>query len=210
MDYFSRPEVSNSDLTRLKEMLYPTDEIRDPTEAYRFGSLVDAMITEPETVNFLNRTHGDEQFTEDEFERARQMKRAFMNDIVCNNILDMSECQKVMVKPYHEFDYDIPFPLPVRCKWDLWMPNIGWGADIKSTTAKTHKEFEEAVRFFDYDRQRYFYMEIAGSRQDMIIGISKENFEVFKVPVKWGDPLWESGREKCLELAFKMFLMFHQ
>jgi len=122
----------------------------------------------------------------------------------------MSECQKVMIKESHEFDYDIPFSLPVRCKWDLFMNNVGWGADIKSTTATSHSQFLEAVRFFDYDRQRFWYMEIAGSRQDMIIGISKENFEVFKIPIERGDDIWKSGREKCLELAFKYYLMFYQ
>ena len=68
---------------------------------------------------------------------ANNVASAFMNDAVCRNLLDMSDCQVVMVKESLTFDYDIPFSLPVRCKWDLWMHSMDWGADIKSTTATT-------------------------------------------------------------------------
>lgn len=88
------------------------------------------------------------------------------------------------------------------------MPSMNWGGDIKSTSATTQAQFESAVRQFDYDRQRFFYMNIAGSDKDVLIGISKENFRVFKVFIKRGDELWESGRQKCMELAFKYWTMF--
>ena len=52
---------------------------------------------------------------------------------------------------------------------------MGWGGDIKSTSATTQEQFESAVRQFDYDRQRFFYMNIAGSEKDVLIGISKEH-----------------------------------
>jgi hypothetical protein len=109
-----------------------------------------------------------------------------------------------------KFDYDVPFSLPVRCKWDFWMPSVQYGADLKSTVANNQKQFEEASRYFDYDRQRYFYMMIGAARQDILIGISKENFQVFKIPIRHGDDFWKSGKEKALELAFKYYLMLHQ
>ena len=136
------------------------------------------------------------------------MKKAFMRDEFASRILPLSDTQKVMINPCQKFDYDIPFTLPVRCKWDLWMPSMGWGGDIKSTSATTQEQFESAVRQFDYDRQRFFYMNIAGSDKDVLIGISKENFRIFKVFIKRGDELWESGRHKCMELAFKYWTMF--
>ncbi len=88
------------------------------------------------------------------------------------------------------------------------METYGWGGDIKSTTATTQKQFEDAVRYFDYDRQRFFYMNMAGSNQDILIGISKVNFKVFKVPIQRGSELWNSGRDKTMELAFKYWMMF--
>ena len=45
--YYDRSEVSNSDLSKLKQDLYGTFE-RDPTESFKFGNLIDHMITEPQ------------------------------------------------------------------------------------------------------------------------------------------------------------------
>ena len=45
--YYDRPEVSNSDLTELKDILQPHAPYGDREEAFRFGSLVDAIVTEP-------------------------------------------------------------------------------------------------------------------------------------------------------------------
>jgi hypothetical protein len=36
-------------------------------------------------------------------------------------------------------------------------------------------------------------MDIAGSDQDVLIGVSKVNYKVFKVPIRRGDELFNSG-----------------
>ena len=51
-------------------------------------------------------------------------------------------------------------------------------------------------------------MDIAGSNQDILIGISKVNNKVFKLPIKRGDDFYNSGKEKYLELAFKWWYLF--
>lgn len=75
-----------------------------------------------------------------------------------------------------------------------------WG-DLKSTFASTQKQFDEAIDFFDWDRSRAWYMDIAGSRQDFIYGISKKNQKVFKAFIKRGDTIYQKGKEKYEELA---------
>ena len=45
--YYQRSEVSNSDLTALKELLHPRPMFGDREAAFRFGSIVDAIITGP-------------------------------------------------------------------------------------------------------------------------------------------------------------------
>lgn len=200
--YYSRPEVSNSDLSALKKLLYGGTEF-DPTEAYKFGTLIDCMLTEPDKVNFFNYTCADEQYTPEQFEQARQMKRAFFKDDLARRMLEQASTQAVMFRDMEiEFE-DFRFSLPVRCKWDLWMKLLNWGGDIKSTTATSQKQFEAAARHFDYDRQRAFYMDIAGSNQDILIAISKVNFQVFKIPIKRGDEFFRSGQDKYRELAFQ-------
>lgn len=200
--YYSRSEVSNSDLSALKKLLYGGTEF-DPTEAYKFGTLIDCMLTEPDKVNFFNYTCNGEQYTPEQFEQARQMKRAFFKDDLARRMLEQASTQEIMIRQMQiEFE-GFQFSLPVRCKWDIWMPHLNWGGDIKSTTATSQKQFEDAARHFDYDRQRAFYMDIACSNQDILIAISKVNFKVFKIPIKRGDQFFQSGQDKYRELAFQ-------
>ena len=44
-EYYQRSEVSNSDLTELKNLLHPHMQFGDKEAAFRFGSIVDAIIT---------------------------------------------------------------------------------------------------------------------------------------------------------------------
>jgi hypothetical protein len=207
--YFGRNEVSNSDLSWLKD--YWSDNKMDEVskeKAYKFGTLIDAVITEPFKVDYFKFQVDGVQYSEEDFEKAIQMKKAFMKDPLAQNLLKQSDTQKVMITN-RTFTYDeVEFSLDTRCKWDLWMDGLGWGGDLKSTTATTQKQFEEAVRYFDYDRQRAWYMDIAGSNQDVLIGVSKENFKVFKVPIRRGDELYNSGLNKYNQLAFKWWALF--
>jgi len=201
--YFSRPEVSNSDLSSLKEYLYPREDKSDPTEAYKFGTLIDMMITENHKVNYFNLTCDGEQYTAEQFEQAKQMKKAFMKDPMCKQILDKSDFQKVMAEELHIKHLGFPFSLQARCKWDLYMPLLGWGGDIKSTAATTQKQCEDAARFFDYPRSRAWYMDIAGSEKDILLFISKVNFKIFKISIRRGDDFYSEGKKQYQELAFK-------
>jgi hypothetical protein len=207
--YYFRSEISNSDLSWLQKYWQPEDVICDLEKAYRFGTLIDCMITEQHKINYFKLTCGGYQYLKDEFERAEEMKKSFYRDQLCASMMKLVETQKIMSIPSQLIQFEgLSFTLPVRCKWDLWFSRTLWGADIKSTACTTQKQFEEACRYFDYDRQRAWYMDIAGSDQDMLIGISKINFKIFKVPIKRGDDFFESGRQKYQELAFKWWYLF--
>ena len=205
--YYSRKEVSNSDLSALKQQLYPR-EMPDPTNAYRFGNLIDAMITEPNRIDFFKRTLNDIQFTVEEFAKAERMRRAFYDDDFCRTLAEQASGQEIMAK-HRDFNYNgYDFELDTRCKWDLWRSDWGWGGDIKSTAATTQSQFMAAVAHFDYDRQRAWYMDIAGSNRDVLIGISKVNFKVFKIMINRQSELYRQGFEKYNELAFKWHLIY--
>lgn len=202
--YYGRPEVSNSDLTKLKKELMGIQEWIDVEKAYKFGRLIDAIITEPKSVNKLMLLCQGEKYSKEDFEIAERMHKSFLADELCAGLLKQSDTQKIMIEQDKIFTYEnMEFRLSVRCKWDLWMGFAKWGSDIKSTTATTQKQFEEAARHFDYDRQRSWYMDIAGSPRDMLIGISKINFKVFKIPIQRGDAFYTSGRNKYESLAFQ-------
>lgn len=204
--YYIRPEVSNSDLTSLldKERLY------DLAPVYRFGNLVDAMITDMGRVNHLTRQVDGEQFTQKEWSLAYDMLNAFRNDEYCRSIIEMSEGQKVFSHDAFPIHYHgMVFTLPMRCKTDLYVGRMQLINDIKSTACTSQRQFEESIGFFDYDRQGALYLDLSGTERFMFIGISKTKpHRIYKVALRRGDDMYLSGRSKYSELAFKWFTLF--
>lgn len=87
---------------------------------------------------------------------------------------------------------------------------MGFGGDLKTTFASSQKQFNEAIDFFDWDRSRAWYMDIAGSKQDFIVAISKKNQQIFKATIKKDDTLYKRGKEKYEELAFKWWMLISE
>ncbi len=206
--YFERTEVSNSDLSWLKQITMNYQDLQDYTNAYRLGSLVDGMLTEPHKLNYFRFTLDNEQYTREEFAMCEKMKNAARADEFFMMLLKQSTGQVVKSADV-KFNYGgFEFTLPMRCKYDGWIDPLSWGWDLKSTNCTSQKQFEEAVRHFDYDRSRVVYMKISGAKKDMIMGISKINYKIFKVPVSVGCELWKSGEEKLNDLGFKYWTLF--
>lgn len=210
--YYNRIEVSNSDLTELKNMLHPRMQYGDKEAAFRFGTLVDAVITEPERVNYYTRVVDDVQYTEEEFGLAREMHKSLRiesrRDPFLEAVLKRAETQIFMVNKHQSFEYGgFPFTLDTRCKWDWFLSEAGFGGDLKTTFASSQKQFDEAVDFFDWDRSRAWYMDIARSNKDFIYAISKKNCLVFKKYINRGDAVYNRGREKYEELAFQYWCL---
>lgn len=210
--YYQRSEVSNSDLTELKNILHPRMQFGDKEAAFRFGSLVDAIITEPARVDYYHLTVDDEQYTEDEFRHAQEMLNSLRHearkDEFLFRVLGYADTQRFMVNKAQQFTYcDFPFALDTRCKWDWWLPMFNFGGDLKTTFAESQKQFDEAVDFFDWDRSRAWYMDIAGSERDFIYAISKKNGKVFKKFITRDDEVYKRGREKYEELAFQYWCL---
>jgi hypothetical protein len=210
--YYERSEVSNSDLTELKNLLHPRPQMGDKLAAFRFGSLVDAIITEPARVNYYQLTVDDVQYTEDEFRHAKEMMRSLRaearNDMFLARVLEEASTQTVMVNKGQPFEYGgFGFSLDTRCKWDWFLNRFGFGGDLKTTSASTQSEFNDSVDFFDWDRSRAWYMDIAQSDRDFIYAISKRNCNVFKLFINRGDAIYNRGREKYEELAFQYWCL---
>ena len=204
--YYNRSEVSNSDLTALRDLLHPRMQFGDREAAFRFGTLVDAIITEPSRVNYYLHTVDDVVYTEDEFRHAAEMHKALKmearRDLFLAKVLEAADTQRVSIRHDQEFEYgQFAFTLNTRCKWDWWIPNA-FGGDLKTTSASSQEEFEESIDFFDWDRSRAWYMDIERTDKDFIYAISKKNNLVFKKFIYRGDEIYKKGREKYEELAF--------
>lgn len=204
--YYLRPEVSNSDLTSLmdKERLYDLEQV------YRFGNLVDAMITDTERVNHLSKQVDGVQFTGGEWQLAYDMLQAFRKDDFCMSILRMSEGQRVFHNQEFTIEHEgLIFRLPMRCKTDLYVGSMNLINDIKSTACTSQKQFEDSISYFDYDRQGSLYLDLSGADKFMFIGISKAKpHKIFKMAIRRGDDMYKIGKRKYEELAFKWYCLF--
>ena len=206
--YYLRTEVSNSDLTELKNYLYPRTQYGDKEKAFKFGTLVDALITENERVHYSKRMVDDVTYSREDFELGLAMREALRKearkDEFLRAVLSNSDTQKFMVNKSQRFLYgNFEYTLDTRCKWDWWLPSFGFGGDLKTTFAESQNQFNEAIDFFDWDRSRAWYMDIAGSQQDFIYAISKKNLKIFKAIIRRDDDTYKRGKEKYDDLAFK-------
>lgn len=206
--YYLHTEVSNSDLTELKNYLYPRTQYGDKEKAFKFGTLVDALITENERVHYSKRMVDDVTYSREDFELGLAMREALRKearkDEFLRAVLSNSDTQKFMVNKSQRFLYgNFEYTLDTRCKWDWWLPSFGFGGDLKTTFAESQNQFNEAIDFFDWDRSRAWYMDIAGSQQDFIYAISKKNLKIFKAFIRRDDDTYKRGKEKYDDLAFK-------
>jgi hypothetical protein len=211
INYRAFPAVSNSDLGWLEEYWMPGEQVVDLRKAYANGTLIDAMITEPHKVDFFKRTVAGEdyRYSADEFETAKEMKRVFNKDAFCSAFAKSCKFQHITFKPDFQINYGgLKFMLPAKCKWDLFRCDIDLSGDIKSTACTTQKQCEEALRYFNYDRSRAWYMDLELRTNDILIFISKVNFKIFKIPIKRDSQIYKDGKEKYQDLAFRWWYLF--
>lgn len=212
--YFLRSEVSNSDLTSLKMEMNPQLRIDDAVRnhAFAFGTLVDALVTEPDRVNYAECSVDGVLYEADDWERGLDCRDALLREAASNpflaHVLRHASNQCSMHNRAQHFAYGgFPFALDTRCKWDWWLSHANFGGDLKTTAASSQQEFENAVEFFDWDRSRAWYMDIAHSDRDFIFAVSKKNFKVFSKFICRGDEVYLRGRQKYEELAFNWWLL---
>lgn len=210
-NYRQFPAVSNSDLGWLQEYWMNKQQIVDLRSAYANGTLIDAMITEPHKVNYFTyRVSGEDYlYTREEFERAKEMKKAFYKDPFCSSFIKQCKFQHISYNPVFPITFEgFNFTLPAKCKWDLFRTDIDLSGDIKSTVATTQKQCEEAFRYFNYDRSRAWYMDLEKRSNDIVIFISKVNYKVFKIPIKRNSEIYNDGLKKYQEISFKHYYLF--
>lgn len=216
--YYARSEVSNSDLTSLKLQLYPQLDFvkpKDKKKAFHLGTLVDGLVTEPKNCNHFRYTVGDEQYTKEEWawgkRQLEKLRKESKKDPFLAYVLANADGQKWFATESQHFDVGCySFDMPTRCKFDWWLGNFG--GDLKTTVATTYDQFINCIDYFEWDRSRAWYMDLTNSinplwgNQDFIYAVSKTANKVFFKKIIRGDELYQRGREKYLELAFKMYL----
>lgn len=209
MNYYSLAEVSNSDLSALKKKIFGLGESeRDLTKAYAFGSLVDAMLTEPKRCNYVASTLLDENYNLvvydfETWDHAKRLVDVCMRDALVSKLVKNMIGQYVFRRTLN-FNYDVDqYHIKARCKFDGYNKMFSVGVDYKTTSCTTRKQFIDTIEHFDYDRQAAWYMDLARIDFHWIIGISKKTGEVYKYAIQRGYDAHRSGVEKYQYLAYK-------
>lgn len=213
-NYFSFPAVNNSGLTDLQLELSTNDVVRAYNDAFRMGTLLDAMCLWPGRVDYLNRKVIDApyNYTPKEFDHYRRMRDAFFGDSFVKEILPISELQKPFFNIETPFFYNgVSFILACKNLYDGYMPSLKYGWDLKKTKATNHEEFIQSVKYFSYNRQGVFYCNNSQSdTKHVIIGVSEVNLKVFHVLMDAQNDhneLWKEGREEMNYLAFRHYML---
>lgn len=210
-NYFSHPFCSNSALSKLGRTIgmFPDLDI-DTFNAYRLGSLFDAVVTEPQKLDLIQYRifETDYTFTAQEYENSRLMHRSLQNEKMYQEFMKCKpELQKEIYQPSFPFEFEgFSFMLDVKAKLDFFVPGIV--SDLKSTFATTKKQFESAFLQFSYPRQMVLYCRLTGAKKAIVFGVSKVNRKVFVIVMQEGDHLWRIGEKELNHMAFKYYMSY--
>lgn len=207
--------ASNSALSQLgKELgLLPsyetTPEARE--ENFRIGTLFDILETEPHRINRIFNTivDTDYSFTDEELGLWERKQKLLYSQKWYREILNLKP--DFQTEFYHNNYFLEPeSPIRMKGKLDLLLSNPlnkskGMVIDLKTTKAKSQKEFENTCNMFGYFRQMIYYMVGVGVRKSLIIGVSKETNQIYKVYFDANHKDFKENFNMCKLLVRKWF-----
>jgi len=195
-EYFKLPYANNSGIKEAFKIMSGKDVPYDvENRSYTFGSALDAILTDPNTMD----TTG---LTDDEVKLLYPMCRSIERNSTYNALFRGNHSQRVWVDTTMPISFEgINTTIPGKCKYDWWYPRQDFGGDLKSTLTKTEEAFRKAAMWFEYHVQAAWYMDVTQTDRFVIIAVSKLNFEVFTMSFKRGDALYEQGKAKYQQYA---------
>lgn len=222
MDYFDLPHMSNSDLSELDRQINARELPANIQQLFSFGHLTDALTGDQE--NNLNYESGIlkvgneiHTFNEEQMNRAILMKAAYEADPLLQKAFYGAKDQYWFVRERFRIEHEgFEFFLRAKCKCDKYRKDTRLIGEIKSTAAKSQKEFEAQAEHLDYDRAGALYMDLGKVDRYLLVGLSKHKnkhtklHEVYIIVVQRGDPFYERGKKKYQELAYKYHLLIQQ
>ena len=182
--YFKAPQVSNSDLKRLLDLISgnASEQVDDGLqEIFDFGHLVENCILARHLVDF---NHKD-------IEKAERMAATFRKDKLCSDLLGMPD-----FRSQHEWYRSSIHGLPARCMCDGDSKRLSLIFELKGLNIDSEAGFKRAVDKFHYDQGLAWYLDVTGYRRTLIVGVSKKKDILFKQLVDRSHPWYISGEIK--------------
>jgi hypothetical protein len=172
--YYQKKMLSYSFLKHVDAIRYPKPQYGDKQRNFALGRAFEDMLTDCLDVSlFPNLETSDFIALQKMCEYAKQ--DAWISDYLTNYQTQVE--REGVVKGYK-----------VKGKLDFLNTEVGIGADLKSTSAKTLNGFLKACYDFGYYTQGYIYQQIEPEIKDYIIsGVCKSYPAVYSVPMTPAD-----------------------
>lgn len=179
-----RVRISNSMLGEMKRLtLNEPDIMRFLKKYFNFGSLVDALITEPEKINtekmvFDNTTrYGSEilPIKPEDLELAYRMQQALEQDEFGQYLTQYAKKLPFENDNFRVFSGDRVYSIDTSGELDLAAPAFKIAGDIKVTACRTQEEFVKKVIELNYPQQGSWYMDNKDIDQFVFCGLSKKS-----------------------------------
>lgn len=177
--YYHVKRISNSDLHIAKHLIMGTP-LRGSRNAFHFGTALHQQLLEPHLFEEGILSQKDEKVLQRCLYRIRQSKE-------CMSLLEGSKEQEVYWQDFYT-------GVECKSKLDIYKPN--YVVDLKTTSARSEKEFRECILRYEYDRQMAFYADSVQAREITLIGISKTRDRLFIIHTDQRSELINIGRAK--------------
>lgn len=199
MTYFSRPEISISDIKSfLKRAQGGTPEPENLQKIFELGSLNHAVIFEPTAAK-----HRPETITDEEWKTAILMKERFYRDELCRMLVMRPDFQREEAI-FKEIEVG-GMRYNARIKCDGISKGIKTILEYKGLSVTTEKAFLEAIDNLNYDMAACQYLLVSECEMILIVGISKiKPSLMFKKIIKRYDEAYNWGEHKLIE-ALKLW-----
>ncbi|MBO0936445.1 PD-(D/E)XK nuclease-like domain-containing protein [Fibrella sp. HMF5335] len=189
MDYRQLPRIANSDLTELKNHLFGLPQ-RKHSPAQVFGTRFHDLLLEDAGAVPTGKGAAATK-------RMLDVMRAnpFFNHIIADAQIETAQY----------WDDELT-GLPCKARLDIRHPAQGLVVDVKTTSARSQREFEESCYQYEYDRQAAFYLDgcqLTGAcaNRFILLGIQKQKpHNLYVVEVLADSIFIDNGRRKYRRL----------
>lgn len=185
MNYYDNTEyISNSILGKFKRDL-KGKTLEFASDSLIRGQKMHAALLEPDEFDKI-----DYELKQDNIMQLAKLSDQFQA------LIDRSKKEHEIYRRLHG--------IKMRCKCDLYIKGY-LVADFKfmKNNPKSARGAIDVIKFMDYDRQAYIYMELA--KVDLFYFIFGNGF-IF--PIKKGDKIYESGKRKTIYLLEKYIILY--
>ena len=175
-----------------------------------FGTLVDALITEPErydcrTHQLRHSTNYEDtvyHYDAESYELASLMRDAYFEHPLCGKLIQVGGKYPFDI-PDFKFEWEgQTFQVPTGGELDVYAGMLQMAGDVKVTSEVTKEGFFKKVDELYYDQQGAFYMDNHGIDFFVISGISRKRSEKNGLPtilnycIERGSKEYQKGRDR--------------